>query len=92
MTTQQTPCENCEVQRLAKNPISLDDRAASIYIHVDLSVSLSLSLSLSLALSFLLLLFYSRFISLTNDNRAARFVPSRIVMPVTPMYYFVTNR
>lgn len=49
-------CENCEVRRITKNSISLDDRAASMHTSIYLPLSL--------------FPFHPRFISLASDNRA----------------------
>jgi len=68
--TAANPCENCEVQRLAKNPISLDDRAASIHTcrFICFSLSLPLSLSRSYFYSFTLVLSLSRMIIVRRDS------------------------
>lgn len=44
-------CENCEVRRITKSSISLDDRAASIHTCRFISLSFFLSLSFSFDLS-----------------------------------------
>lgn len=59
--TATNPCENCKVQHVAKNPISPDDRAASIHTCRFIFYSLSLLFSFFLLLSF--------YISLASDNR-----------------------